>query len=90
MKTFAEAVEHELASARKQHPGIINSVHEAVAVIEEEFLEFRMIAYQKHEPIGAIPSPAALMWIELVQMAAMCQRAAEDCQLAPHWWTKEA
>lgn len=76
MTTFAEAVERELAYARKKHLAPINSAHEGVAVIKEEFLEFRALAYLKdHE--------RARMWEGLVHTAAMCQRTAEDC-LAPH------
>lgn len=69
---FDELVAKELASAREQHPPI-NSLHKGFAVIMEEFDEFkaevwkRSSARQPHEVLR-----------ELVQLAAMCQRVAED------------
>lgn len=69
---FAGAVEAELLRARTKHPTPIHSIHEGIAVIEEEFLEAREeVFHGKHEPL----------YRELVQLAAMCQRMAEDCNL---------
>lgn len=77
MTEFAAEVAAELCRARSKHPRKIGSVHEAVAVIEEEFLEFRAVVYSQLR--GS--QQRFEMWEELVQMAAMCQRAAEDCYL---------
>lgn len=65
-------VENELARAREKHgPQPFNSRSEAIEVIREEFEEFVVEAR-----IGKKADAKAIK--ELVQTAAMCQRAAED------------
>jgi len=73
MKTFLELQADELARARRAH-GAIRGPHEGVAVIEEEFLELRAEVFQR-EP------HAKKLLDELIQVAAMCQRFAEDLLL---------
>ncbi len=71
---FLYLVEAELANAREKHQGEIHTPHEAYGVIMEEVCEFfDEVRAQEHN------SPAMLM--ELVQIAAMCYRAAEDLRL---------
>lgn len=71
--TFVELVEAELRRARlKNHA--MRTRHEALAVILEEFEEFKAEVFKREA------DPAELL-AELVQVAAMCQRAAEDLQL---------
>ncbi len=71
---FLYLVEAELANAREKHQGGIHTPHEAYGVIMEEVCEFfDEVRAQEHN------SPAMLM--ELVQIAAMCYRAAEDLHL---------
>lgn len=69
MMTFQELVAMEITKARKKHRGI-NSRHEGVAVILEEFEEFKESVFRDR--------PAGEVLKELVQVAAMCQRMAED------------
>lgn len=65
------AVEAELERAREKHPSRFNSRSEAIEVIREEFDEFVVEARAgKTRDIQAVE--------ELVQLAAMCQRAAEE------------
>ena len=72
--TFQKLVEAELARARAKHPNPIKSLHYYYAVILEEVDEFwDLVKSQK-------PDKAKVLE-ELVQIAAMCQRAAEDCQI---------
>lgn len=73
---FAEKVRHELAAARMKHPMPINSPAEAFGVIYEELVEF-FDGYRNRESSENITR-------ELVQVAAMCQRAAEDLGLPVH------
>jgi hypothetical protein len=70
---FAQAVEVEVADARRKH-NRINSVHEGYAVILEELDEFWEQVRKRSEQ-----RDQAEMWMELVQVAAMAQRTAEDC-----------
>ncbi|HSK74451.1 MAG TPA: hypothetical protein VK892_22310 [Pyrinomonadaceae bacterium] len=73
--SFVEIVEQELKNAREIYPPF-NSLHEAYAVILEEVKEFETEVFRKpHER-----HPEQIMK-ELVQVAAMCQRAVEDCLL---------
>jgi len=67
---FARGVELELSLARNGH-GALRCRHEAVGVILEEFEEFKQEAFLKKPD-------ATKMCRELIQIAAMCQRAAED------------
>lgn len=70
---FREMVRVELEAARSKHPSKLNSRHEAYAVILEELDELW------HE-IKGDSKPERLL-AELVQVAAMCQRMAEDLGL---------
>lgn len=72
---FARAVKDELVNARKNHPPMA-SVHEGYAVILEELDEFW--AWAKLKP--ALRN-SEKMYDELVQIAAMAQRTAEDLKL---------
>lgn len=72
---FAELVAAELESARRKHQPIA-SAHEAYAVILEELEEFKAEVFKR----AAMRSWDAML-TELVQTAAMCQRAAEDLNL---------
>lgn len=76
MKAFQVLVENELARARSKHPGKQHSRHEGIAVLEEEFLEARTEVFTDG-------SNRALL-DELVQVAAMAQRMAEDLELSPN------
>lgn len=68
--TFLEEVAAEVVRARLKH-GPMNSLHEAYAVILEELDEF-------WEEVRAQQFDATNAHKELVQIAAMCQRAVED------------
>lgn len=74
-KSFAGIVQEELGLARRAYPPI-NSLHEAYAVILEEVKEFEVEVFRKPDK----RHPAHILK-ELAQIAAMCQRAAEDCVL---------
>ncbi len=69
---FAELVRLELAKARGAHVPI-RSIHEGYAIIQEELDEFWDEVKKKRE----FRNPVRLME-ELVQIAAMVQRTAED------------
>lgn len=71
--TFPEMVSAELARAREKHAPI-NSLHEGYAVLLEEVEEFwsLVMAGRKRRDRG-------MALAELVQIAAMAQRIAEDC-----------
>ena len=70
---FAQRVARELARARALHRGM-TSAHEAYAVILEELEEFKLEVFKKKSSDKELLS-------ELIQTAAMCQRAAEDIGL---------
>lgn len=72
---FAEDVRKELARARDGHAAL-NSVHEAYSVILEELDEFweQVRLKRQHRHRGK-------MYRELVQIAAMAERAAVDLKL---------
>ncbi len=72
MKTFEQLVADEIGKARGKHEAI-NSVHEGYAVILEEVDEFWEWVRKKRKE----RNPQEML-IELVQIAAMCQRTAED------------
>jgi len=74
---FARRVRAELICARAFHPPI-HSLHEGLAVIQEEVFEFQREVYLR----GGERSNHDILK-ELVQSAAMCQRTAEDCGLIP-------
>ena len=71
-RLFQELVSTEIEKARKKHRGI-NSRHEGVAVILEEFEEFKEAVFRDQSSTEVLK--------ELVQVAAMCQRCAEDIGL---------
>ena len=69
---FTDLVEAELLKARAKFPTGMHGPHESYAVILEELDEFwDEVRSQNHYP--------GKMLKELVQVAAMCARAAEDC-----------
>lgn len=70
MSQFADIVHNELLKAREKHPGKMRNGHEAYAVILEEVDEF-------WELVKKDASPSEMLK-EVKQIAAMCQRAAED------------
>jgi len=73
-KDFPTLVKNELERARNKHPGTQHNLHEGYAVILEEVDEFwDIVKSQRPDPVHAIE--------ELVQIAAMCQRTAEDLLL---------
>lgn len=74
MSEFAELVARELSRARRIHPGAIHGWHEGESVIPEEFDEMVAEVRRKH-----VNKEDLLK--ELVQVAAMCQRMAEDTLL---------
>lgn len=68
---FPSLVKAELEKARRKHPGVQHNLHEGYAVILEELDEFwDVVKSQKPDKAHALE--------ELVQVAAMCQRTAED------------
>ena len=73
---FKLMVEDELVFARDKFPPI-HSIHEGYAVIKEELDEFWEECKEKRIDIMKNKN----MLKELVQIAAMCQRTAEDMQL---------
>lgn len=74
MQTFPELVRIDLEKARTKHPGGMHSCHEAYGVILEELDEFwDLVRQQKPDKREMLD--------ELVSVAAMCQRAAEDLEL---------
>jgi hypothetical protein len=72
---FAALVAAELASARKGHAPI-NSLHEGLGVLQEEVFEFTLEVYKRRSKRNLKNTLA-----ELVQVAAMAQRCAEDVLL---------
>lgn len=70
MSMFQDIVRNELNKAREKHPQNIRSGHEAYGVILEEVDEF-------WDLVKADASPEKMLH-EIKQIAAMCQRAAED------------
>jgi len=72
---FAALVRQELEGARSKHAPMM-SAHHAYAVILEELDEF----WDEVKRRGDAQSPLAMLG-EIIQVAAMCQRAAEDLGL---------
>lgn len=68
---FATDVAKELERARWKHPHKFHSLHEAYAILLEEVDEFKAEVWK-----GAPDSFE--VYAELVQIAAMAQRSAED------------
>lgn len=75
MKTFVELQEREIESARSKHRPI-NSAHEGYSVILEELDEF----WEEVRKKRSLRSPDKMV-AELVQIAAMAQRTAEDVMM---------
>jgi len=73
---FWQMVASELVEARDKHKAALNSAHEAWAVILEELEEFKTQVFKRREN-----RDKQNMLRELIQTAAMCQRAAEDIGL---------
>jgi NTP pyrophosphatase (non-canonical NTP hydrolase) len=73
MKSFSQMVSEELARARSLHNQKINSPHEGYAVILEELEEVWDEIKKKRSERSY-----AYLLDELVQVAAMAQRVAED------------
>lgn len=73
MTETVRAVEIELDHARAKH-GPIHSVHEAIAVIREEYLEAEREAFKQNVRKLALRA-------ELLHLATMCIRAIEDLGL---------
>jgi NTP pyrophosphatase (non-canonical NTP hydrolase) len=71
-KPFSELVREELASARKKH-GPMLSIHEGYAVILEE-LDEAWDEVKKKTRDRDLDN----LYKELIQIAAMCQKMAED------------
>lgn len=69
-RTYQKFVEHTLSEAKKNHSPM-NSFHEGLAVIWEEFEEFKQEVFRKEV------NKESLL-IELASVSAMCQRFAED------------
>jgi hypothetical protein len=74
LTTFQRNVTHELARARRIHPHKIVNVHEGYALLCEElnkeFFDEVCKKEKHHDPIA--------MYKELVQIAVVAQRIAED------------
>lgn len=79
--SFPRRVAEELERARKMH-GDIHSIHEGIAVVREEYLEVEREVFRNPPPLPAI-------YLELVHLAAMCQRMAEDALSAYDSMTDE-
>lgn len=69
-KTFQECVADELARARAKH-GAVHGLHEGYAVLLEEVDEF-------WDEVKKKTPDKANAYLELVQIAAMAQKIAED------------
>lgn len=74
---FLQAVERELARAQAKHPPL-HSLHEAYAVILEEVDELKAEVWKQ-----SAARNTENLYQELVQIAAMCARAALDCGYLP-------
>ena len=71
--TFPDMVEAELASARVKYHRVQHSAHEGFALLYSEVDDLWEEVRAKQSPINH-----AAMLRELVQVAAMAQRMAED------------
>jgi hypothetical protein len=74
---FLELVRKELESARAAHPTNMHNMHEAYAVILEEMDELKAEIWKSPRK-----RDYRAMADEIIQVAAMCARAYEDCNLA--------
>ena len=75
LPSFDYLVALELFLARSNHRRMV-SAHECLSVIHEEFVEFQKEVFKKREQ-----RDEKAMLYELIQLAAMCCRAAEDLGL---------
>ena len=73
IENFLKLTNEEAIRARKLH-GQIRSTHEGLGLLEEEFWEVKLEIFKK------ITNKNELLK-ELVQVAAICSRISEDCQL---------
>lgn len=73
MSKFTEDVKKELEAARIEHPERMHSHHEAFGVLYEELLE-----YLDEVRVKDSKRDFSNMYLELVQIAAVANRAAED------------
>jgi hypothetical protein len=73
-RSYKKLVKDTLSEARKIHP-TMKSFHEGLAIIMEEFEEFKAEIFKKQQ------SKLNII-LELAQISAMCQRFAEDLRLA--------
>jgi hypothetical protein len=76
MTPFLHHVAMELLTARAKHSTPINSPHEGYSVILEELDEFWELVRRQTKD----RDPAEML-MELIQIAAMAARCAEDCGL---------
>lgn len=74
--SFPTLVHDELERARELHPQPIQSDHEGIAVLREEYLEAEEEAFKKRDDRDRV----ALL-CELVQVAVVARRFAEDREL---------
>ncbi len=81
---FDTAVAAELADARLLHPTPARDVWHGYAILAKEIHEFRQLAMGEERPPAQFQNGARVMWTrdrcreELIQIAAMAQRVAED------------
>lgn len=75
-ESFLGLVRTEIRRARTKHATNIHNVMEGYAVIYEELCEFWEECRKQNDK----RDPAEMLK-ELVQVAAMCMRTAEDCNL---------
>jgi hypothetical protein len=73
MSSFFQAAQQELERACMKHPPL-HSLHEAYAVILEEVEEFKAEVWKQTRDRDSLA-----IHDELVQIAAMCARTAQDC-----------
>lgn len=74
LSPFLAAVMREVERARSKHLTPIRSFHEGFAIILEEVDELKAEVWRQQKDRDALV-------VELVHIAAMCQRMAEDCEL---------
>lgn len=74
MSNFLRAAGEELRRARTKRPKPLNSAHEGYAVILEEVRELEAEVFKQQRTNLCVLE-------ELVQVAAMCARMAEDLNL---------
>ena len=71
MASFPSIVARQLERARLLHPKPMNSLHEGLGVLREEYVEVEQEIFRKEvNPM--------LILSELVDLAVVCQRLAED------------